>query len=147
MKNLFFIGILVFSKYTNAQELKFDVKAYTENSKKGFHEEDEIINSSNGQFQICDRKYTANLKEKKLYFYENRKLDGILKINDIITHNNQLELIVETSLGDANTPTEFIIYIDFSEKKMTSENISKIKFFWYNPWDDITYVKRIEEMF
>ena len=69
MKNLFFIGILVFSKYTNAQELKFDVKAYTENSKKGFHEEDEIINSSNGQFQICDRKYTANLKEKKLYFY------------------------------------------------------------------------------
>jgi hypothetical protein len=144
MKNLFFIGVLVFSKITNAQELKFDVKAYTENSKQGFHEMDKLINSSKGQKKICDRKYRANLNEKKLYFYENGKLDGVLKINNIIHHNNQLELIVETSLGEANTPTEFIIYIDFSGKKMTSENISKIKFFWYNPWDDVSYVKRIE---
>lgn len=139
--------MLVFSKITNAQELKFDVKAYTENSKQGFHEIDELINSSKGQFKICDRNYRANLNERKLYFYENGKLDGILKINKIITNKNQLELIVETNLGDANSPTEFIIYIDFSGNKMKSEDISKITFFWYNSWDDISYVKRIEKLF
>lgn len=123
-----------------SQTYTFDVKNYDLYAVNGFFEKDTILNNVK-EFQpnVCNRRYIIDLNEKKVSFYEDDNFVEKFNIIDIIKSNSQIEIVVESHLDDyLEITTAFSIYLTVKRKK-----ISNVCLFWYNPFNDITYIKRV----
>lgn len=138
MKNLIITAIFfLISLVSFSQTYTFDVKNYNLYTSNGFSEKDTII-KNNKQFvsQVSNKHYVLNLNKKIATVSENGTVYK-LKITDVIKKGNETEIQVESSVGGATTI--FSIYLTFKNNK-----ISHVCLFWYDPWNDLTFVKNVK---
>lgn len=137
MKNLIITAIFfLISLVSFSQTYTFDVKNYNLYVINGFSEKDTIIKNTK-QFapQVSNKHYVLNLDKKIVTVSENGTVDK-LKITDVIKKGNETEFIVESSVNGATTM--FSIYLTFKNNK-----ISHVCLFWYDPWNNLTFVKNV----
>lgn len=135
MKNLIITAIFfLISLVSFSQTYTFDVKNYNLYVTNGFSEKDTIIKNTK-QFvsQVSNKHYVLNLNKKIATVTENGNVDK-LKITDVIKRGNETEFQIESSVGGATTT--FSIYLTFKNNK-----ISHVCLFWYDPWNNLTFVK------
>ena len=138
MKNLivgFLFSIVSFVSFS--QTYTFDVKNYDFYVTKGFSEKDIVIKNSK-QFtpQVSDKHYVLNTDNKVAFVYENG-VKQKFQITDVITNGNETEFIIESSVSGVTTV--FSIYLT-----LKNNEVSHVCLFWYDPFNDLTYVKNVE---
>ena len=138
MKNLFVSFLFVFVTLVSfSQTYTFDVKNYDFYVTKGFSEKDIVIKNSK-QFtpQVSDKHYVLNTDNKVAFVYENG-VKQKFQITDVITNGNETEFIIESSVS--GVITTFSIYL-----KLKNNEVSNVCLFWYDPFDNVTYVKNVK---
>jgi len=138
MKNLLvsFLFVLV-TLVSFSQTYTFDVKNYDFYVTKGFSEKDIVIKNSK-QFtpQVSDKHYVLNTDNKVAFVYENG-VKQKFEITDVITNGNETEFIIESSVS--GVITTFSIYLT-----LKNNEVSNVCLFWYDPFNDLTYVKNVQ---
>jgi hypothetical protein len=138
MKNLIIIFLISFVSHLSfSQTYKFDVKNYDFYVTKGFSEKDSVIKNTK-QFvsKVSDKNYVLSQDKKVAFVYENG-VEEKFEITDVITNGNESEFILESSID--GLITTFSIYLTFKNKK-----VSHICLFWYDPFNNVTYVKDVK---
>jgi hypothetical protein len=138
MKNLFVSFLFVFVTLVSfSQTYTFDVKNYDFYVTKGFSEKDIVIKNSK-QFtpQVSDKHYVLNTDNKVAFVYENG-VKQKFEITDVITNGNETEFIIESSVS--GVITTFSIYLT-----LKNNEVSNVCLFWYDPFNDLTYVKNVQ---
>jgi len=137
MKNLIAIFLFSFvSLLSFSQTYMFDVKNYDLYVTKGFFEKEEVIKNTK-QFisKVSDKHYVLNVDKKVAFVYENG-VEEKFEITDVITNGNETEFIVESSVN--GLITTFSIYLTLKNDKVTN-----ICLFWWDPFNDLTVVKKV----
>jgi len=137
MKNLIAIFLFSFvSLLSFSQTYMFDVKNYDLYVTKGFFEKDDVIKNTK-QFisKVSDKHYVLNVDKKVAFVYENG-VEEKFEITDVITNGNETEFIVESSVN--GLITTFSIYLTLIKDKVTN-----ICLFWWDPFNDLTVVKKV----
>lgn len=140
MKNLFFSFLLsIVSFISFSQTYNFEVKSYDLYISQGFSEKDTILKKSKMSVpMVCNKKYTLDLSEKTLHFYEDGVFVEKFKVTDVIETNNEIEVIVESWLTNNSDITTFSIYL-----KLKREEVSDICLYWFDPFNNRTLVKKV----
>lgn len=140
MKNLFFSFLLsIVSFISFSQTYNFEVKSYDLYISQGFSEKDTILKKSKMSVpMVCNKKYTLDLSEKTLHFYEDGVFVEKFKVTDVIETNNETEVIVESWLTNNSDITTFSIYL-----KLKREEVSDICLYWFDPFNNRTLVKKV----
>jgi hypothetical protein len=140
MKNLFvsfFLSVVSFVSFS--QTYNFDVKSYDLYISMGFSEKDTVLKKSKMSVpMVCNRKYTLDLSEKTLHFYEDGVFVEKFKVIDVIEINNETEVIVESWLTNNSDITTFSIYLTLKK-----EEVSDICLYWFDPFNNRTLVKKV----
>lgn len=140
MKNLFVNFLLsVISFVSFSQTYNFDVKSYDLYISQGFSEKDTILKKSKMSVpMVCNRKYTLDLSQKTLHFYEDGVFVEKFRVIDVIETNNETEVIVESWVSTNSIITTFSIYLKFKK-----EEVSDICLYWFDPFNNRTLVKMV----
>ncbi len=140
MKNLFFSFLLSFVSFVSfCQTYDFEVKSYDLYTSQGFSEKDTILKKSNMSVRmVCNRKYTLDLSEKKLHFYEDGVFVEKFRVIDVIETNNETEVIVESWIINNSNIAIFSIYL-----KLKKGEAIDIFFYWFDPFNNITLLKKV----
>lgn len=140
MKNLFVSFLLsVVSFVSFSQTYNFDVKSYDLYISMGFSEKDTILKKSKMSVpMVCNRKYTLDLSEKTLHFYEDGVFVEKFRVIDVIETNNETEVIVESWVTNNSNITTFSIYLTLKK-----EEVSDICLYWFDPFNNRTLVKKV----
>jgi hypothetical protein len=77
-----------------------------------------------------------NTDNKVAFVYENG-VKQKFEITDVITNGNETEFIIESSVSGVTTT--FSIYLTIK-----NNNVSHVCLFWYDPFNDLTYVKNVQ---
>jgi len=75
--------------------------------------------------------------DKKVAFVSENGVKQKFKITDVITNGNETEFIIESSVSGVTTT--FSIYLTIK-----NNNVSHVCLFWYDPFNDLTYVKNVQ---
>lgn len=140
MKKLFVSFLLLFvSLVSFSQTYDFEVKSYDLYISMGFSEKDTILKKSKMSVpMVCNRKYTLDLSEKTLHFYEDGVFVEKFRVIDVIETNNETEVIVESWVINNSDITTFSIYL-----KLKKEEVSDICLYWFDPFNNRTLVKKV----
>lgn len=140
MKKLFVSFLLLFvSLVSFSQTYDFEVKSYDLYISMGFSEKDTILKKSKMSVpMVCNRKYTLDLSEKTLHFYENGVFVEKFRVIDVIKANNETEVIVESWVINNADITTFSIYLTLKK-----EEVSDICLYWFDPFNNRTLVKKV----
>ena len=138
MKNLIITAIFfLISLVSFSQTYTFDVKNYNLYVANGFSEKDTIIkNTKQFTSKVSNKHYVLDLNKKIASVSENGSVEK-LKITDVIKKGNETEFQVESSVDGATTT--FSIYLTFK-----NNNIANVCLFWYDPWNNLTFVKNVK---
>ena len=140
MKNLFvsfFLSVVSFVSFS--QTYNFDVKSYDLYISMGFSEKDTVLKKSKMSVpMVCNRKYTLDLSEKTLHFYEDGVFVEKFRVIDVIETNNETEVIVESWVTNNSNITTFSIYLTLKK-----EEVSDICLYWFDPFNNRTLVKKV----
>ena len=140
MKNLFvsfFLSVVSFVSFS--QTYNFDVKSYDLYISMGFSEKDTVLKKSKMSVpMVCNRKYTLDLSQKTLHFYEDGVFVEKFRVIDVIETNNETEVIVESWLTNNSDITTFSIYLTLKK-----EEVSDICLYWFDPFNNRTLVKKV----
>ena len=140
MKKLFVSFLLLFvSLVSFSQTYDFEVKSYDLYISMGFSEKDTILKKSKMSVpMVCNRKYTLDLSEKTLHFYEDGVFVEKFRVIDVIEANNETEVIVESWVINNSDITTFSIYLTLKK-----EEVSDICLYWFDPFNNRTLVKTV----
>lgn len=140
MKKLFVSFLLLFvSLVSFSQTYDFEVKSYDLYISMGFSEKDTILKKSKMSVpMVCNRKYTLDLSEKTLHFYEDGVFVEKFRVIDVIETNNETEVIVESWVINNSDITTFSIYLTLKK-----EEVSDICLYWFDPFNNRTLVKKL----
>lgn len=140
MKNLFVSFLLLVVSFVSfSQTYNFDVKSYDLYISMGFSEKDTVLKKSKMSVpMVCNRKYTLDLSEKTLHFYEDGVFVEKFRVIDVIETNNETEVIVESWLTNNSDITTFSIYLTLKK-----EEVSDICLYWFDPFNNRTLVKKV----
>lgn len=140
MKKLFVSFLLLFvSLVSFSQTYDFEVKSYDLYISMGFSEKDTILKKSKMSVpMVCNRKYTLDLSEKTLHFYEDGVFVEKFRVIDVIETNNETEVIVESWVINNSDITTFSIYLTLKK-----EEVSDICLYWFDPFNNRTLVKKV----
>jgi len=141
MKNLFVSFLLsVVSFVSFSQTYNFDVKSYDLYVVNDFPEKDSILkNTEISVPMVCDRKYTIDLDNKILKFYENGEFVENFKITDVIDLENETLIFVESYLTNSGYITTIHIYF-----KLESDKVKNVCFLWPDFVNNRTFLKDIK---
>lgn len=140
MKNLFVSFLLLVVSFVSfSQTYNFDVKSYDLYISMGFSEKDTVLKKSKMSVpMVCNRKYTLDLSEKTLHFYEDGVFVEKFRVIDVIETNNETEVIVESWVTNNSNITTFSIYLTLKK-----EEVSDICLYWFDPFNNRTLVKKV----
>jgi hypothetical protein len=141
MKKLVFTLLLTFvSVVSFCQTYTFDVKNYDLYVVNDFPEKDSILkNTEISVPMVCDRKYTIDLDNKILKFYENGEFVENFKITNLVDFDNETLIFVESY----TTKTDYVttIYIYF---KLDGDKVKDVCFLWPDFINGRTFLKDIK---
>ena len=141
MKKLVFTLLLTFvSVVSFCQTYTFDVKNYDLYVVNDFPEKDSILKNTEVSVpMVCDRKYTIDLDNKILKFYENGEFVENFKITDVIDFDNETLIFVESYSEKLGYTTTIHIYF-----KLDGDKVKNICFLWPDFINGRTFLKDIK---
>jgi len=141
MKNLivgFLFSIVSFVSFS--QTYTFDVKNYDLYVVNDFPEKDSILKNTEVSVpMVCNRKYTIDLDNKILKFYENGKFVENFKITDVIDFDNETLIFVESYSEKLGYTTTIHIYF-----KLDGDKVKNVCFLWADFLNNRTFLKDIK---
>jgi hypothetical protein len=141
MKNLI-VGFLflIVSFVSFSQTYTFDVKNYDLYVVNDFPEKDSILKNTEVSVpMVCDRKYTIDLDNKILKFYENGEFVENFKITDVIDFDNETLIFVESYSEKLGYTTTIHIYF-----KLDGDKVKDVCFLWFDFLNGRTFLKDIK---
>lgn len=141
MKNLLFSFLLSIVSFVSfSQTYDFEVKSYDLYVVNDFPEKDSILKNTEVSVpMVCDRKYTIDLDNKILKFYENGEFVENFKITDVIDLENETLIFVESYLTYTGYITTIHIYF-----KLYGDKVKNVCFLWPDFVNNRTFLKEIK---
>jgi hypothetical protein len=141
MKNLFVCFLFsIVSFLSFSQAYTFDVKNYDLYVVNDFPEKDSILKNTEVSVpMVCDRKYTIDLDNKILKFYENGEFVENFKITDVVDFDNETLIFVESYSEKLGYTTTIHIYF-----KLDGDKVKNVCFLWPDFLNDRTFLKDIK---
>lgn len=141
MKNLLFSFLLSIVSFVSfSQTYDFEVKSYDLYVVNDFPEKDSILKNTEVSVpMVCDRKYTIDLDNKILKFYENGEFVENFKITDVIDLENETLIFVESYLTNTGYTTTIHIYF-----KLYGDKVKNVCFLWPDFVNNRTFLKEIK---